>query len=121
MRKNKNKSAVCGKAFKQVPFSSLSSDPAIDKLRRQLESGEDLIINPEDGSIHSCEEDEELLPKVKAKIPNTVLSTEEELDDIINTLRGEEQTDGASKEPEKAEPAAKPAAKAQVIPNTILS
>ena len=117
------------KAMKKmyVPFTSVSVDPEIQRMRDMLTSGENLVID-DDGTIGRAGDPqfEDAGNGTKAKtVPKAIVSIPENggsVRDLINEIRGEDaEEDGA--EPEAAaehEEAANPK-KPGAVPKSILS
>lgn len=80
---------------KNVPYTSVSIDPEIQRMRDMLTSGEDLVID-DDGTIGMLNDpglsDSGNTTKAKT-VPGTVVSTSESIRDLLNEIRYEDGDD----------------------------
>lgn len=121
------------KAMKKiyVPFTSVSVDPEIQRMRDMLMSGENLVID-DDGTIGRAGDPqfEDAGNETKAKtVPKAIVSVPESggsVRDLINEMRGEDGSDsknefGAATEEDVASQAEATPKKTGVVPKGIVS
>ncbi len=108
-----------------VPFTSVSADPEIQRMRDMLTSGENLVID-DDGTIGRAGDPrfENSVNGTKAKtVPKAIVSASENgssVRDLINEMRGEaeeaDESDATGETHEKASPK-----KTGIVPKGIVS
>ncbi len=108
-----------------VPFTSVSVDPEIQRMRDMLTSGEDLVIDS-DGTIGRASESshDDMGGSTKAKtVPKAIVSVPEQggtsVQDLINEMRGEYNE--ASEDPEQESMDSYNQVKTSVVPKGIVS
>ena len=121
--KFKKKEIKVMKKTMYVPFTSVSVDPEIQRMRDMLISGEDLVIDS-DGTIGRASESvrDEMGGKAKT-VPKAIVSVPEKggtsVQELINEMRGEANEDDAAPEMDTMDSPKK--GKTSVVPKGVLS
>lgn len=120
-----NKGDITMKKTNYVPFTSVSVDPEIQRMRDMLTSGENLMID-DDGTIGRADEPQfnENKNGTKAKtVPKAIVSfpkSNDSVQSLIDEMRGETDTPEEPEEKEDTSNDIKPK-KTGVVPKSIVS